>query len=143
MIREKAYYFEGDQGMEVREGEVPAQMRELVGDKRRELVEVVADVDETLGEQFLADEEPSVDDLTAAIRRAVIKRTFTPVFMGSALKNKGVQLLLDAVLTYLPNPSEVTNYALDNERNGEKVVLSPQRDRSHPFVGEWVWLVVM
>ena len=52
--------------------------------------------------------------LQAAVRRACIRRAFTPVFVGTALKNKGIQLLLDAVIDYLPNPTEVQNYALDN-----------------------------
>ncbi|KAL5475425.1 hypothetical protein EMCRGX_G025240 [Ephydatia muelleri] len=69
-----------------------------------------------------------------AIRRTTISRHFTPVFVGSALKNKGIQPLLDGVLAYLPNPAEVTNYAIDNTKNQEKVVLSPLRDGSHPFV---------
>ncbi len=139
VITGKAYYFEGEQGAQVREGAVPAHMQELVTEKRRELVEMVANVDETLGEMFLADTDPSADELSAAIRRTVIKRVFTPVFMGSALKNKGVQPLLDGVVAYLPNPSEVTNYAIDNNRDEDKVALSPARDRSRPFVGEWAW----
>ena len=130
IIRNKAYYFEGDLGTEVVERDVPADLQDLVAEKQRELFEVVANVDETLGEQFLSDVEPSLDELVAAIRRSVIRRTFTPVFMGSALKNKGVQPLLDGVLDYLPNPSEVTNYAIDNNREGEKVVMSPLRDES-------------
>lgn len=123
----------------VREGGVPAHMQEEVTGKRRELIEMVANVDDVLGEQFLSDEDPSVDELTAAIRRAVIRRSFTPVFLGSALKNKGVQPLLDGVVAYLPNPSEVTNYAIDNDQEGEKVVMNPTRDGSNPFVGERVW----
>ena len=65
----------------------------------------------------------------------MVARTFTPVFLGSALKNKGVQSLLDGVIHYLPNPSEVVNLAIDNDSNGEKKVMSPARDGSEPFVG--------
>lgn len=135
IVHGKAFYFDGKFGEKVIEDEVPKDMRDLVAKKRFELVEAVSNVDETLGEQFLSDVEPAPEDLMRAIRRSTINRHFTPVFVGSALKNKGIQPLLDGVLAYLPNPAEVTNYAIDNTKNQEKVVLSPLRDGSHPFVG--------
>ncbi len=67
---------------------------------------------------FLADEEPSIEQLKAAVRRATIKLTFVPVMMGSALKNRGVQTLLDGVVSYLPNPTQVRNFALDASGTG-------------------------
>ena len=75
--------------------------------------ESVSNVDEELGELFLEEKKPTNQQLKAAIRRNCIKRTFTPIFVGTALKNKGVQKLLDGVLDYLPDPSEVPNFALD------------------------------
>ncbi|CAL5340297.1 unnamed protein product [Camellia sinensis] len=104
--------------------EVPANMKELVAEKRRELIEVVSEVDDKLAELFLADEPISSTELEEAIRRATIARKFIPVFMGSAFKNKGVQPLLDGVLSYLPCPIEVSNYALDQTKQEEKVMLS-------------------
>jgi elongation factor G len=77
--------------------------------------------------------EPTVDEIKAAIRRAVIAHKFTPVLTGSALKNKGVQLLLDGVVAYLPNPMEATNTALDVANNESKVELAS--DVKKPFVG--------
>uniref|UniRef100_A0A8C1DYW7 Elongation factor G, mitochondrial n=1 Tax=Cyprinus carpio carpio TaxID=630221 RepID=A0A8C1DYW7_CYPCA len=71
----------------------------------------------------------------AAVRRATIQRAFTPVLVGSALKNKGVQPLLDAALEYLPNPTEVKNYAILNEDDGSRILMDPTRDDTHPFVG--------
>ncbi|KAL9965352.1 hypothetical protein ACROYT_G029141 [Oculina patagonica] len=97
--------------------------------------ETIADVDEVLGEMFLEEIQPTEEQLIAAIRRATIKRSFTPVFVGSALKNKGIQPLLDAVVDYLPEPSEVKNFALDGDSPDEQVELSSDRDSSHPFVG--------
>ncbi|XP_065887676.1 elongation factor G, mitochondrial-like [Dysidea avara] len=135
VIRNKAVYFEGDYGTEIREEEVPNEFKSLADSKRMELIEMVANVDEKLGEMFLEDRQPTEEELMAAIRRATIKRQFTPVLMGSALKNKGVQPLLDAVVDYLPNPSEVPNYALDTDNNEEKVLLDPSRDGSQPFLG--------
>lgn len=63
---------------------------------------------------FLEEKIPKNSDIKAAVRRSCLKRDFTPVLMGTALKNKGVQPLLDAVIDYLPNPGEVTNYSNDN-----------------------------
>lgn len=137
LIDRRALYFEGDNGNVVREDEIPQNMRSECEDRRQELVEHVSNVDDVLGEMFLEEKTPSDQDIHAAVRRSCIKRTFTPVLMGTALKNKGVQPLLDAVLKYLPHPGEVENLA-QHEVEGkevEKVVMNPARDDSHPFVG--------
>ncbi|XP_020647439.3 elongation factor G, mitochondrial [Pogona vitticeps] len=138
LIEEKAIYFEGNFGEQVRYDEIPPEFRAQSVDRRQELIECVANTDEHLGELFLEEKVPTVADLKLAIRRTTLSRTFTPVLVGSALKNKGVQPLLDAVLEYLPNPSEVQNYALLNQKNSEeksKILLDPVRDDSMPFVG--------
>ena len=90
-------------------------------------------VDDELGEKFLAEEPISDDDLRAAIRRATLALKMTPVMCGSAIKNKGVQLLLDGVLAFLPNPTEVKNEGHDQDNNEEKVVIPS--DATKPFVG--------
>uniref|UniRef100_A0A8B9LDS8 Elongation factor G, mitochondrial n=1 Tax=Astyanax mexicanus TaxID=7994 RepID=A0A8B9LDS8_ASTMX len=122
----------------IRYDEIPAEMRAEAAERRQELVECVANADETLGEIFLEERVPTVDDLKAAVRRTTIQRSFSPVLVGSALKNKGVQPLLDAVLDYLPNPTEVNNYALLNEEDSSdstKILMDPTRDDSKPYVG--------
>jgi len=129
----KAFYFDGESGETIREEEVPAEYAEEAKKARHDIIEGVAEVDDQLANKFLADEPISNDELRAAIRRATIALKMTPVMCGSAYKNKGVQLLLDAVGTYLPNPSEVTNEALDQKKNEEKVVLESRTDK--PFVG--------
>uniref|UniRef100_A0A8D0B2V2 Elongation factor G, mitochondrial n=1 Tax=Salvator merianae TaxID=96440 RepID=A0A8D0B2V2_SALMN len=138
LIEEKAMYFEGEFGQMVKYDEIPAEFRAESIDRRQELIECVANADEHLGELFLEEKVPTVADLKLAIRRTTLSRSFTPVLVGSALKNKGVQPLLDAVLEFLPNPSEVPNYALLNEGDSEKkskVLLGSVRDNSLPFVG--------
>nr|XP_021515303.1 elongation factor G, mitochondrial isoform X2 [Meriones unguiculatus] len=138
LIEERAIYFDGDFGQIVRYGEIPAELRAAAADHRQELIECVANSDEQLGELFLEEKIPSVSDLKLAIRRATLSRSFTPVFLGSALKNKGVQPLLDAVLEFLPNPSEVQNYAIlnqDDSKEKTKILMNANRDNSHPFVG--------
>ena len=93
----------------------------------------MAEVDEAVGEQFLAEAEPSVAELKAGLRRAVLRLAIVPVFMGSAYKNKGVQLLLDGVADYLPAPTEKVNIALDRDAEEAEVVLSAS-DAKAPLV---------
>lgn len=137
LITEEAMYFEGSFGMQIRRDEVPQDMRTEVKERRQELIEHVSNVDEPLGELFLEEKAPTIEQLKAGIRRATLQRKFTPVFVGTALKNKGVQPLLDAVVDYLPNPGEVENIALieKSKDNTEKVLLNPARDGVAPFVG--------
>ncbi|KAJ9594843.1 hypothetical protein L9F63_013880, partial [Diploptera punctata] len=133
LIKRKALYFEGRCGELVREDEIPADMRSETEDRRQELIEHVSNADEILGEMFLEEKTPTEVDIASAIRRACLRREFTPVFVGTALKNKGVQPLLDGVLQYLPNPGEVENYAMI-EKEG-KIVLNSERSAASPFVG--------
>ncbi|KAL7042428.1 hypothetical protein ACKWTF_001134 [Chironomus riparius] len=137
LVNERAMYFEGNYGNNVIIDEIPQDYRTEASEKRQELIEHVSNADETLGDLFLEEKVPTVDDLKAAIRRSCLKRKFTPVFVGTALKNKGVQPLLDGVIDYLPNPGEVENIALI-ERDGqetEKIDLNPARDGKSPFLG--------
>ncbi|XP_039986824.1 elongation factor G, mitochondrial [Xiphias gladius] len=138
LVQERSIYFEGPFGQTIRYDEIPADIRAEAADRRQELVECVANADEILGEMFLEEKIPTNDDLKAAIRRATVQRLFTPVLVGTALKNKGVQPLLDAVLDYLPNPTEVKNYAIFNDEDSSeasKVQMDPTRDAANPYVG--------
>ena len=90
MVEEKALYFEGELGVEVREGPVPEEYLPELAKRKQELLEYVSNVDEELGEMFLEERLPSKEQLKRAIRRTTLAKTFTPVFVGSALKNKGV-----------------------------------------------------
>ncbi|TRZ11209.1 hypothetical protein HGM15179_015881 [Zosterops borbonicus] len=138
LIEEKAIYFDGAFGQTLRLEEIPAELRAEAAERRRELIECVANADELLGELFLEEKIPTAAQLKLAIRRATLQKSFTPVLVGSALKNKGVQPLLDAVLEYLPNPSEVENYALLNKGDSQeqtKFLLNSARDDSQPFIG--------
>lgn len=90
-------------------------MLELATSKRNELIEQLAEVDDTIGEIFLNDEVPTNQDIAAAIRRSTINLKFSPVFMGSAIKNTAVQPLLDGVCAYLPDPSESEVVAHDTQ----------------------------
>jgi elongation factor G len=136
VVTNTAFYFKGDSGEKVETGEIPSSLQDIVAQKRHELIEALANVDDKIGEVFLEERSPSEEEIMSAVRRTTINRTFTPVLMGSALKNKGIQLLLDAVLDFLPNPSEVDNYASNNNLEGApKELLSSERTSSRPFVG--------
>jgi elongation factor G len=133
LIRMRAFYFDGDNGEDVREEEIPAALVDDAKQARKEMITAIAEVDSVMEEKFLMEQEPTTEEIRAAIRRATIALKATPVFMGSAYKNKGVQLLLDGVTMFLPNPTEVTNIALDQDKGEEKVVL--ESDPKKPFVG--------
>jgi len=138
LIHQRAMYFDGVYGTDIRYEDVPANMRDLVSERREMLIETLTEVNDDIAEIYLEDREPSVAELEAAIRAATIERKFTPVMVGTALKNKGVQPLLDAVLSYLPNPTEVKNYALkvdDDGEHEEKVLINPERSSKHHFLG--------
>ncbi|CAH1389045.1 unnamed protein product [Nezara viridula] len=137
LIDRKALYFEGDFGEIIREDEIPKNMATESEERRQELIECLSNIDDTLGEMFLEEKVPTEKDIVAAIRRSCLKRTFTPVLLGTALKNKGVQPLLDAVISYLPCPGDVSNFAINNEEGVDKdakVLLNPSRDSSNPFM---------
>ena len=137
-------YFDGPFGESIRYEDVPLEYRAQRDDLHGELVEHLVNCDDVLGDIFLEDREPNDEEIQAAIRRATIARKFTPVLVGSALKNKGVQPLLDAAVDYMPNPTQVTNYAIDADKvtkdeDGEdvpvKLRMNPERSDKHPFVG--------
>ncbi|MCP4161749.1 MAG: elongation factor G, partial [Deltaproteobacteria bacterium] len=128
LIKMKAYYFDGENGEIIREGDVPADILEEAGNLREELVDKVSLFSDELTEAILEESEITEDMINEAVKTGTIERQITPVFMGSAYKNKGVQPLLDAVIKYLPNPTEVENEALDQDNNEAPVVLTNGND---------------
>ena len=124
LITMKAYYFKGDHGENIEETEIPAELADQAKEYRSQLIAAAADFDDTVGEKFLMEEEPTETELKEAIRKGVLSLKLTPVFCGSAYKNKGVQKLLDAVRDYLPNPKQIENSALDQDNNEKDVALT-------------------
>ena len=111
-----------DKGMTYPEAmdEIPAEFAELAAEKRQELVDAAADCDDNLMEKVLMDEEFTVEELKAALRKGVIECKVNPVFVGSAYKNKGVPELLDAVVDYMPSPVDVPAIKGTNPDSGEE-----------------------
>ena len=107
LVGNKAYIYKDDLGKDIEETEVPTDMVELVSDWRSKLMESIAETDEELLDAFLENGELTVDQLKSGIREGVLKHGLVPMLCGSAFKNKGVQLLLDAVVNYLPAPVDV------------------------------------
>ncbi|MCG5054769.1 MAG: elongation factor G [Myxococcales bacterium] len=130
LVKMKAVYFHGDNGEDIEEVDIPADLLDEAKEWRNKMIETIAEVDDTIAEKFLVEEEPTLDELKAAVRRVTIGLKATPVFMGSAYKNKGVQLLLDGVLDYLPNPSQVNNFGLDQNAGEEKIKLESTPDKA-------------
>lgn len=132
LIKMKAFYFEGPNGDNIIEKDIPADLVESAKKYRHEVIGKAADFDETVAEKFLMEQEPTNDEIMLGIRKGCLKLELTPVFCGSAYKNKGVQLLLDAVEHYLPCPSDVKNQALNQDKNEELTEVLP--DAKLPLV---------
>jgi elongation factor G len=131
LITMKAEIYTNDLGTDIREEEIPEEYMEQAIEWREKLVEAVAETDEDLMMKYLDGEEISIEELKAGIRRATINVEFFPVMAGSAFKNKGVQLMLDAVLDYLPAPTDVEAIkGIDTKTDEETVRPS---DDSAPF----------
>lgn len=124
LITMKAYYFDGEKGDDIREEEIPSELLEQAKEYRGIMFDKVSMFSDEMMELMLEEKEVSEELLRKTIREATLKRELTPVFMGSAYKNKGVQLLLNAVNMYLPSPLDCQYFATDNSNN-EQVEVFP------------------
>ncbi len=107
LLEMKAYFYKDDVGKDISVEDIPEDMKDMAEEYRGKMLESVAETDDALMEKYFAGEELSVDELKNAIRKACIATEITPVFCGSAYKNKGVQKLLDAVIEYMPSPVDI------------------------------------
>jgi elongation factor G len=129
LLERKAYIWD-DSGLpeNFKVTDVPDDMKEKVEEYRAQLVEMAVEQDDTLMEKYLEGEEPSIEDLKRCIRKGTIARDFFPTYCGSSFKNKGVQQVLDAVVDYLPNPTEVKpqpEVDLEGNETGKFAVVDP------------------
>ncbi|KGE20540.1 elongation factor G [Paenibacillus wynnii] len=107
LVEQRAHIFKDDMGRDVEETDIPAEYLEQVAELRLELIEKVAELDEDLTMKYLEGEEITVPEIKAALRKGVVEVKIFPVIVGSSYRNKGVQLMLDAVIDYLPAPTDV------------------------------------
>ncbi|MBQ2464568.1 MAG: GTP-binding protein, partial [Treponema sp.] len=131
LIAMKAYYFEGHDGEEVRVAEIPAELLDQAKEKREQLLDAASMFDDSLMEEIMEKGYDDVEDakVIEAIRKGTLAEQFVGVFCGSAHMNKGIQPVLDAVERYLPNPTEVHNYALDRDNNEAQVEIFNTADK--------------
>jgi elongation factor G len=133
LIQMKAFYFNpDDMGATVEEKDIPDELKEEAQARRHELVEKAAELDDALTEKYLEDEELTDDEIKGALRKGVIERKIHPVLCGSALQNIGVQRLIDAVVDYLPNPTQVPETAGTDPDDADKRISRPH-DEEAPF----------
>jgi elongation factor G len=146
LMKMKAYSFEGDMGINVIESEIPSELLEKAQQWREKMIEKVSETDDSLTEKYLNGEEISLDELKAALRAGVIAAKLVPVFTGTALRNKGVQLVLDAVVDYLPSPLDIPPVIGINPKNEEEITRAASDEEpfsalafkvaTDPFVGQ-------
>ena len=133
LLNMKAVRFEGEHGEKIIEGEIPADLLETAKTKRHELIEKIVEKDDALMAEYLEGREPSIDALKKVLRKETIANRLVPVFCGSALQNKGVQLVLDAVIDYLPSPLDMPPTKGVNPETGNEEERHPKDDE--PFAG--------
>jgi elongation factor G len=131
LLREKAYSSEGEHGEKIVEIPIPDNMKEEVAARRHELLEKIAETEDALMHKYLENKPMELDELKKALRQATIDNKLVPVLVGSALKNKGVQFVLDAVLDYLPSPLDIPPVKGIDPKTNEEVARKP--DDSEPF----------
>lgn len=129
LITMKAYYFDGDNGENVREEAIPGELVDQATKAREELLDVVSAFDDAMMEAILDGKDVSEEQIHAAVRKGVNTLAFTPVFLGSAFKNKGVQLLLNAVARYLPSPVSCEKPKAIDSKTNTKIDLDPDMDK--------------
>jgi elongation factor G len=132
LVSMKALYFDGDNGEIVREAEIPQNLLEEAKAKREELIDAASVFSDELTEAILNESEVTSELIYAAMRKGTLQRKITPVYMGSAYKNKAIQPMLDGVSYLLPCPSDVENVTMDMDNNEELVVL--KNDPEKPIV---------
>ncbi|MDP3901556.1 MAG: elongation factor G [bacterium] len=145
LIKMKAYYFEGERGASIIEKDIPSESQEAAKKYRQELIEKIVEQDDQLMASYLDGKEPSVEDLKRVLRQATLKITIIPILCGSALKNKGVQLVLDAVIDFLPSPADLPPVKGLDVKTGAELERHPNDDdptaalafkiANDPFVG--------
>ena len=128
VLEQTATLWEDDLGKDPQQVEIPDELKEQAQEARAQLVERIAELDDDLTVKYLEGEEISLDELKAALRRSVIAGKATAVFCGSSLRNKGVQILLDAVIDYLPSPADVPPVKGTNPDDEEEVIELPADD---------------
>jgi len=133
LLQLKAFKFEGEHGENIIEIPIPENLKKQVDEYRQKLVEKIVDNDDELMEKYLGAEEISIEDLRRVLRKAVIANKLVPVFCGSALKNKGVQFILDAVCEFLPSPVDRGAIKATNPKDNSQVEFIP--DDNAPFAG--------
>ncbi len=153
LIKMKACYFEGDYGEQAKETEIPDDLKEQAKEYREKMIEKIVEQDDKLTEKYLESQEISEEEIKRVLRQAVLGYQLIPVFCGSALKNKGVQPLLDAVIEYLPSPIDMPPVEGFNPKNEEeKLTREPKDDlplsalvfkvATDPYVGQLAYLRV-
>ena len=130
LVTMKAYEYDGKPEEELKEIDIPEELRSLAEEKRNELIEAVSEFDDDLMTKYLEGEEISVEEIKAAIRKGTLAVEFFPVMCGDALSNKGVKLLLDAVVDYMPAPTDVESIT-GVDMNGKEIARHPSD--SEPF----------
>ncbi len=152
LLRMKAYYFEGEMGNKVIEKDIPEDLKADAEKYHTELIEAIVANDEFAMTEYLDGKIPDVETLKKILRKAVIANSIFPVFAGSALKNKGVQLVLDAVIDYLPAPTDIPPIPGINPENDEPMVRHASdtepfsalafKVATDPFVGQLIFFRV-
>ncbi|MFZ2521938.1 MAG: elongation factor G [Minisyncoccia bacterium] len=146
LMKMKAFYFEGNMGMQIKEAEIPAELLDEAKKYRAELVEKVVGEDDNLMSAYLDGKEPTTEELKLTLRKATLAVKLVPVFAGSALKNKGVQLVLDGVVDYLPSPLDIPPVHGTDPKTGEDIFRNASDSepfsalafklQNDPFVGQ-------